>query len=307
MNSRDYPNTLKKVAILLRSRMELIFVWTWATVVSCLIAGKGFPPIKPTLMLISAMFFLSSAVYLYNDIIDKEMDSMNPTKKNRPLISGTVSVKNAMRIIYLFGFIGLALTLFIDIYSFLFTLLWLILLSSYSYPKIRLKTKYLGKELTLFFGWILLGLTCSYAIIGNLYIPLLFSTILFGIWTFTNLPIIGDAGDIEEDRLYKAKNISVILGWRRKIQLLLFGILFIMTVTPLTYVRFDFNIMLPILTVALSSIFLSLIYPKIVLFEKNEHLAREREYPKIRRIGYIYILLLEIIFIFGSINLNLFI
>lgn len=293
---------LKSTAVLIRSRLELIFAWTWVTAVSCLIAGRGFPLIKPTLMSIFAMFFISASVYLYNDISDKEMDTLNPTKKNRPLLSDTVSIKDATKIIYLLGLLGLTITLFINTYSFIFSLLYLFIFSIYSHPKIRTKTMFLGKEFTIFLGWILCSLVGSYAVVGTWQINVLYASLLCAIWSFSTFPIIADAGDIEEDRLYGVKNLSVLLSWKRKVQLLVFGFLFVMTITPLTYVQLGFNMILPIFTVASSLIFLRLIYPKIVGFENMEYRERTSAYPKIRKLGHIYYFLLAIAFIFGSIN-----
>jgi len=294
-----FLNILKSTPILIRSRIELIFAWTWVTAVGCLIAGKGFPPIKPTLLSVFAMFCISASVYLYNDISDKEMDFLNPIKKNRPLTSNTIGVIDAMKVIYLLGFLGLSITLFINTYTFIFSLIFLFIFSIYSHPKIRIKTKFLGKEFTIFSGWLLCGLVSSYAIFGTWDITILFTAMIFAIWSFSTFPIIADAGDIEEDKLHGVKNLSVILSWERKVQLLLIGNLFVMILTALTYVQLGFNITLPILTIAFGLVFLGLIYPKIVNYKMSE-------YPKIRKLGYIYFLLLEIIFVSGSINFHLF-
>ncbi len=40
-----------------------------------------------------AFCFLSSAVYFVNDIFDREKDRLNPDKKNRPIASGAISVR----------------------------------------------------------------------------------------------------------------------------------------------------------------------------------------------------------------------
>jgi len=77
---------------------------------------------------------LSSAIYLINDVIDKEKDKMHPYKSRRPIASGALSVKIAVicslilvAVSLFFAFkIGYALGLI-----FLFYLLWNLLYSFY--------------------------------------------------------------------------------------------------------------------------------------------------------------------------------
>lgn len=42
-----------------------------------------------------AFCFISSIVYIINDIMDKEKDALHPTKKNRPIANGSISISSA--------------------------------------------------------------------------------------------------------------------------------------------------------------------------------------------------------------------
>ncbi|HEV2613529.1 MAG TPA: decaprenyl-phosphate phosphoribosyltransferase [Gammaproteobacteria bacterium] len=58
------------------------------------------PQIVISVLLATAAFCLmSSAVYIYNDIVDLELDSLHPTKKHRPLSSKKISLTTAVLIL----------------------------------------------------------------------------------------------------------------------------------------------------------------------------------------------------------------
>ena len=49
----------------------------------------------PTIMAFFAFTFAAFSVYCFNDIIDIDSDKKHPTKRERPLASGSVSLKQA--------------------------------------------------------------------------------------------------------------------------------------------------------------------------------------------------------------------
>jgi len=80
----------RSIPVLLKSKLKYNLGWTWSLALYLLIAGNGFPPIGPTVLILIAMFFVVSSVYIYNDIQDVEMDEENEVKKDRPIASGLV-------------------------------------------------------------------------------------------------------------------------------------------------------------------------------------------------------------------------
>ncbi|MHB1049799.1 MAG: decaprenyl-phosphate phosphoribosyltransferase [Bacteroidota bacterium] len=55
-----------------------------------------------------AFCFASSAVYILNDILDKESDTLHPIKKKRPIASGELSVRFALTIAFIVCIIAIA-------------------------------------------------------------------------------------------------------------------------------------------------------------------------------------------------------
>jgi len=68
-----------------------------------------------------AFSFVSSSIYIINDIVDREQDRVHPKKKNRPLAKGTVSVGSAIALAGV-----LAITAFVLGYWVSATALWIV-------------------------------------------------------------------------------------------------------------------------------------------------------------------------------------
>ncbi len=96
--------------------------------------GKLF---DPNLFWITALGFIifcviSSASYLFNDLIDLKYDKIHPDKKHRPLASGLVSIGLATELAFLLGLFGLIAALFLSIGFFFITLSFTLLHIFYS-------------------------------------------------------------------------------------------------------------------------------------------------------------------------------
>lgn len=59
----------------------------------------------------------SSIIYIINDIRDKEKDKNHPTKKNRPIAAGTISIPSALTIAGLFLIITIAILIYLSTYN----------------------------------------------------------------------------------------------------------------------------------------------------------------------------------------------
>jgi len=249
--------------------------------------------------MIVSVYFIANSVYIYNDISDMELDKINEIKKHRPLSSGRVSINHAKKLVCLLSMTGLTMMFFVNTYSFMFSLIYFILFVLYSYPKISLKKKFLLKESILTSGIFIISLVSSYAVKNYYSINVFYSTILISIFAFVVQPAMADTIDIEADLKQGVKNLAIVLNWKRRMQLLLIGVLIIMTLTPLTYVNFGFNMILPIYTVVSCIIILRYLVPILNVFEQTMVM-------KARRIVGLYYVLLQIFLIIGSFKFEIF-
>jgi len=289
---------VKNTLTLVKSRPEALFIWSWCTLIACLVVGRGVPPLTPTFMAIGSTLFLTASAYIYNDLCDAEMDRFNPDKQSRPLASGEVSESFAYRFIAVTGVIGLIISLLINQKTFIFSLTYYVLFMAYSWPKIRFKKIFLLKELITSSAWPILALVGVYAIKGSFSLPGIFAGIMMGVFSFLGLPALSDSLDEKEDSMFDVNSLARSLSWKRRIEFLGLAILIMMVVTTLTYSRLGFNTVLPILVVGSSLFLLKSVIPIYNQFE------RERV-QKVRSFTYLYVILSQIFIVIGSLNITL--
>ncbi|BCZ49174.1 decaprenyl-phosphate phosphoribosyltransferase [Clostridium gelidum] len=95
---------------------------------------------------------ISSAVYVLNDIVDKESDKKHPVKCNRPIASGKISLFQALIIGILLSFISLTIAISLNKYIAIIICLYLLNNIIYSF---KLKNIFLIDILSISLGFIL--------------------------------------------------------------------------------------------------------------------------------------------------------
>jgi 4-hydroxybenzoate polyprenyltransferase len=295
-DGRGYARALRAFPVLLWSRREVLFMWSWCVLIACMVATGGHPPIQVTALTLASILLVGSSTYIYNDLVDSEMDRISEVHKDRPIASGRVRKSDAWPTIIFSGTAGLWLSYLVGLPVFLLSLGWLTLFTFYSYPGIRLKKMFLVKELVVSSGWPIISLIGCYAVLGGVSWPAMFSGLLFGAFTFLGLPALSDSFDAYEDSVYGVRSLGRALSWRRKVQLLGLAALLMMTVTPLTYSRLGFSVILPIIVVASSLVMLRwAVLPIAGGFEV--HVAQLS-----RRIIYVYFLVIQVVLVASSMS-----
>ena len=283
----------RSAGVLIRSRLEPLSGWSWNTAAACLIAGRGFPPLIPSILVVISMILISLSVYIYNDAMEAEMDKLNSVKKYRPLPSGEVPVKDALTLVYVSGCCGLVMLLLVNRYSFVFGLTYFVLLTAYSHPRIRLKGIFPLKESVLALCFPLTSLVGMYAVANAFVVHAFFAGVIIGIFVYLIEPVITDSTDIEEDTLSGVKTLASLLSWEKRTCLFFLGPLAIMVVTPLMYKALGFTVILPLAAIGGGCIFLWYTIPKMKRFD--ESIVR-----KVRNSSHIYFIVMQVSFVIGS-------
>jgi len=84
------------------------------------------------LILALAFCFVSSAIYVLNDICDVENDRKHDVKKNRPIASGQISIPSACVLAIGLMIAGLGMAFWINLSSFILVVIYLVINMLYS-------------------------------------------------------------------------------------------------------------------------------------------------------------------------------
>ncbi|MEM0287343.1 MAG: 4-hydroxybenzoate octaprenyltransferase [Nitrososphaerota archaeon] len=207
-----------KAKVLLRFiRIEHTFLSLPMAYSGAFVALLSTPPLPVLALIFSALFFLRVAGMTMDNIVDLDIDSINPRTKNRPLVTGALSLREAWSMIA----IGLAAfflsAYFINFWALLFSPVVAAVVISYPYVK---KYTSLGayhialvEALSVFSG----------AIASKGILTKDITTLLFGIpWLLILSTLFWAVGfdlynhiqDMDFDRSVGLKNLTMLLGQR---------------------------------------------------------------------------------------------
>ena len=283
---------------LLESRKSIAFIYTWTAAVGALIAGNGMPPMNTTLMALGASLFITMSVYLYNDVIDSDMDRASPTqiKKDRPLANGSVTTRQAMSIVVFFAAVGLSIRYTASMTMFMIASVYFVLFALYSFPLVRFKKMFLIKSLVTSTGPSFTMLLGGIAASGNIGTSILFAAIVQAGFMFFLLPGLADSFDLEEDKAFGVKTMAMVLTWTQKVQMMVFAVVMVMGASIYGYMSLGFNMALPIAAALLGVLLLSRV--RVLFNGYDEVLARG-----VRKVAYAYFTFLPVFMAIGTMNL----
>lgn len=131
----------------------------------------------------AAFSFLTSAVYIYNDLADRESDRKHPWKRRRPLASGQIRIGSAiaLSVILLLLSIGILLLLSSPA-ACLLLLIYLLLNIAYSFylkhfPIVDIAVLSAGFLLRIYFGAVISGVVVSHW----LFLTILAASLFFSV------------------------------------------------------------------------------------------------------------------------------
>jgi len=263
---------IHKFLMCAKSRDIVIFVYTWPALISFLIASISIGQLEILFVakLILAVTLVSFGVYFYNDLMDLEDDLKNlelggPIPAGRPIGSGLVTKQQLKQFIVVASVAGLAFAYSINYRVLAFQVIFLGLGFLYSTNPVRLKKRFLFKQLTIALGVILADLSGAYTV-GVFNSQILFMLALNTVLCIGVNPII-DIRDMPGDRLMGVKTIPVVWGPEITIRLYFATLIAIGVGSIIGYVQMGFSIAMPLLAMTIVTAW---IYVSLPLLGKHD-------------------------------------
>ena len=111
------------------------YLLLWPTYWALWVAAEGFPPIELLVIFTLGVFIMRSAGCVINDFADRNVDGQVKRTQHRPLVSGKITVEQALTLFGMLIGAALALVLMLSWYTISLSIIALILAASYPFMK----------------------------------------------------------------------------------------------------------------------------------------------------------------------------
>jgi geranylgeranylglycerol-phosphate geranylgeranyltransferase len=164
--------------------------------------------------------FIITGMYVFNDLIDSDLDKANG--KKRPIPSGEVSKLQAWIFIIGTNSLGVALSLVTNnVYSLIISLSLVSIGIMYSAPRVAFKDKFLVKTLSIAVAMMLcisLGSSPFWNQNNSLGLSILYPALMLAFMVFITSPF-NDVADVIGDKLAGRKTIPIVIGSENTVKL----------------------------------------------------------------------------------------
>jgi 4-hydroxybenzoate polyprenyltransferase len=199
---------LEQYALLVRLDKPIgIFLLLWPTLISLWIAAQGLPDTLVLLVFIAGVILMRSAGCAINDYADRDIDGSVARTKNRPLVSGKISEKEALLVFVVLSICAFSLVLLMNKLTIMMSLIGVLLAASYPFMKRYhfLPQVHLGAA----FGW---TVPMAFTAQANELTPvtwlLFFATVLWA----TAYDTMYAMADREDDLKIGVKSTAILFG-----------------------------------------------------------------------------------------------
>lgn len=187
--------------------------------------------------LVTSVYFLALATYLYNDLTDYDVDKVN----NRDTVNSKRT--HYQQILYsTIGFfaVSILLAFSINVPTGLGALVFFGLAVAYSHPKIHLKNLFVIKTIVTSLGGFIASMMGSLAIHNVSYLSVSSSFIVFLIY-FINGPL-NDIRDLKGDTIGGRRTIPIVIGVRKSFMVIITSIVSIAAMIVTSYFFLGVNL-----------------------------------------------------------------
>jgi 4-hydroxybenzoate polyprenyltransferase len=286
-----------------RSRTVALFGYPYPALISYFIAtssfsqGTSFAIFK----LVISLSLMALGVYWLNDLHDldddiKNLEMGNPNHASRPYINGELSETRLKKFVAVNFISSLIVSYFINLNVFGLHVAFMILGILYSIEPVRLKKRFLQKQITITMGLLLSVLMGAYTA-GGVNTPILYMLFLQFLIGMGVGPIM-DVRDLRGDIIMGIKSIPAVFGPRITMRLYLATLVVMLGAGLVGYSMVGFNIAMPLLVLMIMGAW---IYVSLPILRKLDDPIIYGEFIRKRAIP--FFVLIQITPLIGVINL----